>query len=541
MIWHIFKKDLKLLWPLVLIVAVAEAMNDTMWVMVGFFMEPRSLRTIAALLSIGLVIGIVALIVSAVHQDTLPGDRQDWLVRPIRRRDLILAKILFVLLAVHGPYLLIDLAQGMSMGFPIWASLSAALARSIHLLWVISLPVLAIAAITSTLVEVTGALMVIALVLFAFITAMQLFAPDFAEHTFSAMSGHWLVLLLWSAGGLVAALVVIPLQYFRRTTMTARVIALGALLLLPIVSAAIPWSSAFAFEQWLSPDPGAARPVAIAFYPSLGRVALKPDMPNKEDSVWLPIRLSGLQSNAIVLNDRTIVRIIGQGGAILYSGLSVGDDVTTGSAVSFIDAFPPRASSGNTVGNHQLIILPRKVYDSVRSQPVRLELDYWFSLSRLEDSDTIPALNGARQIAGLGQCRTRLDNDGDEVMVACVRTTHLPTACDTAVLENPVSGKQNSLRTNCSTDWLPDNAHYYPNALNYAFSDLAFRDPQGLTKYPVDSAQLAQARVSIKTYKPIAHFTRHLVIPEIRLGDWEAETPVADTGTAPHAGHPKGQ
>jgi hypothetical protein len=524
MIWHIFKKDFRLLWPLVLIVAAAEAMSDTTWVVAGFFLEPRSLRTIAALLSLGLVIGIAALIVSAVHQDVLPGDRQDWLVRPIRRRDLILAKILFVLLAAHGPYFLIDLAQGMSMGFSFWASLLAALARGIHLLWVFSLPVLAIAAITSTIVEVTGALMVIALALIAFITVMQVSTPAFAEHTFSAMSGHWLMLLLWSAGGLVAALVVIPLQYFRRRTMTARVIALSALLILPLLSAAIPWSSAFAFEQWLSPDPAAARPVTIAFDPSLGRVVLKPDMPRKEDSVWLPIRLSGLQPNAIVLNDRTIARIIGQDGAIIYSGLSVGDDVTTGSAVTFIDAFPPKPSSGDTVGNHQFVILPRKVYESVRSQPVRLELDYWFSLSRLEDSDTIPALNGTRQISGLGQCKTKLDDDGDEVMVACVRTSYLPTACDTAALENPVTGKQNPLSSHCSTDWLPDNTHYYPNALTYALFDLPFRDPQGLAKYPVDSAQLAQARVSIKAYKPVARFTRHLVIPEIRLGDWEAQT-----------------
>ena len=54
--------------------------------------------------------------------------------------------------------------------------------------------------------------------------------------------------------------------------------------------------------------------------------------------------------------------------------------------------------------------------------------------------------------------------------------------------------------------------------------DLSFRDPQGLAKYPVDSLQLADAQVMLKAYKPVAHFTRHLVIPEIRLGDWEAET-----------------
>jgi len=56
-------------------------------------------------------------------------------------------------------------------------------------------------------------------------------------------------------------------------------------------------------------------------------------------------------------------------------------------------------------------------------------------------------------------------------------------------------------------------------------ANLSFRDLQGRAKYPVDSAQLAGAQVSVKTYKPVALFTRHLVIPEICLGDWEAVAP----------------
>jgi hypothetical protein len=109
--------------------------------------------------------------------------------------------------------------------------------------------------------------------------------------------------------------------------------------------------------------------------------------------------------------------------------------------------------------------------------------------------------------------------------MACVRTAHFPIACATAVLENAVTGRQNPLRNFCDTAWLPDNAHYIPNALDYALFELPLRDPQGMAKYPVDNAQLARARVSVKTYKPIARFTRHLVIPEIRLGDWEASVP----------------
>ena len=43
------------------------------------------------------------LIALVMHQDNLPGLQQDWLVRPIRRRDLALSKLLFLVLLAQGP------------------------------------------------------------------------------------------------------------------------------------------------------------------------------------------------------------------------------------------------------------------------------------------------------------------------------------------------------------------------------------------------------------------------------------------------------
>src|SRR2546423_5869145 len=43
------------------------------------------------------------LIAAIVHVEAIPGVRQDWLVRPIRRGNLLLEKFLFVVLMVGGP------------------------------------------------------------------------------------------------------------------------------------------------------------------------------------------------------------------------------------------------------------------------------------------------------------------------------------------------------------------------------------------------------------------------------------------------------
>jgi hypothetical protein len=94
------------------------------------------------------------LIVIAVHQDVIPGVRQDWLVRPIRRTDMLIAKLLFVLLVIHGPMFATDVLQGIMNGFSTSQSVEAALWRGVYVLCVFCVRALAIAAVTRSLTEV---------------------------------------------------------------------------------------------------------------------------------------------------------------------------------------------------------------------------------------------------------------------------------------------------------------------------------------------------------------------------------------------------
>jgi hypothetical protein len=54
-------------------------------------------------------------------------------------------------------------------------------------------------------------------------------------------------------------------------------------------------------------------------------------------------------------------------------------------------------------------------------------------------------------------------------------------------------------------------------------ANLPFRDPSGLTHFPVDGPQLPTSRVVLRLYQPEDHFTRHLVIPAVTLQDWESK------------------
>src|SRR5215831_10107246 len=108
MVWHIFRKDWKLLWQLVL--GLAAIHLATAWII--FSSQFWAHNSLASLLEIFVgsgYLGTACLVAVVVHQDAIPGVRQDWLTRPIRRRDMLLAKFLFVLVLVQGPVILGDL------------------------------------------------------------------------------------------------------------------------------------------------------------------------------------------------------------------------------------------------------------------------------------------------------------------------------------------------------------------------------------------------------------------------------------------------
>lgn len=98
MVWHIFKKDWKLLWD------VALPVMGLQWIMAAdMFFAVRwhnpQLSSLLQVLEPLAFLSVAYLVTLVIQQDPIPGVRQDWLVRPIKRWDLLQAKLLFVMLA----------------------------------------------------------------------------------------------------------------------------------------------------------------------------------------------------------------------------------------------------------------------------------------------------------------------------------------------------------------------------------------------------------------------------------------------------------
>src|ERR1035441_4771617 len=93
------------------------------------------------------------LVVSVIHEEAVPGDRQYWLTRPIAWQDLLLAKAAFILLFIPLPCFLTDAVTLVAHGQSIVHFLPSLLAcQFVILVRNILLPA-AIAAVTATLAQ----------------------------------------------------------------------------------------------------------------------------------------------------------------------------------------------------------------------------------------------------------------------------------------------------------------------------------------------------------------------------------------------------
>jgi hypothetical protein len=524
MVRHILKKDWILLWPLVTALAVLQGLLAMARFTGGLF---KGLPTVPmSLLELVAAATVIALV---VHQDPIPGIRQDWLVRPIARRDLFLAKLLFVVVLVQGPWFLTDMLQGLANGFPFGQSLAAAGACAIWVLLTVSLPVLAFAALTSSMTETFVAGLGVFAIMIGF-----LIVPGLVGATDStALTGfEWVPTLVREALLLAASAGVLVLQYGWRHTWAARILFAGTLFA-GLCAPFLPWSTTFRLEQLLTASSRDDHGIAVVFAPDAGKfrpapgqglddVVEKPgvgpvDVAEENQrrraegarTVFLPLLLSGLVPDSRLLADHSEVRITGRDGHTVYQG--TGNDLEL------------RAAGANA-NVHQGIRVPGAVFSRFKADLLDVELDYSFTLFRADTTYALPARDGDRRMPGIGWCATKVDDAGIRIMFRCLQPGERPS-CMAIVLEHTPTRQRNPEVSLCAPNYSPYPGHAFPDAIDRFGGRLPFYDPSGLIHYPVGGLQLAEARVLVTAFRPTGHFVKHLLVPGIRLQDWEAQAP----------------
>jgi hypothetical protein len=278
-----------------------------------------------------------------------------------------------------------------------------------------------------------------------------------------------------------------------------------------------PWQPAFAVQERLSPNRGAASSLEMAFEPSAGKLAsilgTKLDerrLPSRDSGdvlVGLSLHVTGWADDTMLKADASDIRIMSDNGKWLSIGAAE-------------DLELRNDGSGETEKNvHHVIRIPAGVYERFKDTPVEMEIRYSLTLMGLSHSFAMPALHGDQRIADVGWCKTRVNDARTTIQLSCLLPGLWPN-CASVFLENTSSGQRNPVRAACTPNYSPLLNTIDGDAVIRMGMTAPFRDASGLAHHPVDGSQLADVHVVTRLYSPVDHFSRRVLIPSIRLSDW---------------------
>jgi hypothetical protein len=521
MIWPIFRKDWTLLWPLAVLVTIIQIALEWAIYKFGFFGATPLARELMRLLTPAWFIGIVTLAIAVVHEDTVPGVDQDWLVRPIARTDLLLAKMLFVLAGVCLPMLVMNLIDELALGFPALPSFGAALYKEAYLLVCLLIPAMAVTSATRNMIDlvVLVAALVVLYALSLWLSA-TLFGADRCPTCDTSIS--WLQHLLQHVGLFVGSAVVLGLQYYRRKTRLSRVLLAAGVVLLVIVQ--LPWNAAFAIQRWMGvpigSSPAAIRIAADAAEVTEGtavagggqdsaRRATKALLQGDVDAAVLslksvgrahdvpvmlnvPLRITGLTNDEFLVVDRAELSLVDAHGEVLYRG--------TGTERKSVPLISDPAEPGVV---QQKFAIPGALYKRVGPRAVRLVVDYSLTLRAMIAEHQIRAAEGELRSPEVGVCQSGADPAA--AYIRCKQIGRAPN-CYAATLYGP-DGRHNPQVYSCGSDYRP----FLPSPMNivsFVGIDLPIRDAYGVAHYEVDGSDLPHSYITLKVYETGEHFRR---------------------------------
>jgi hypothetical protein len=251
----------------------------------------------AEVVSIPLYTAGFFLLTALVQGDPIPSDRADWLIRPIRRRDLLLAKLAFVALVFLLPMITVDLLVPFGLGFDAQRVVGAAFGHALSIFFGLILPTMALAAATSNMAQCA-----IGATLAGFAYSMMMpFLPWSVERDVAVL--QWMEDLAVLAIAGCTSIVILLLQYFGRRTRWSYAVALTGLAAIGALSR-VPFHEAWDLQANLRPVTGfedgfTAKPVESDF-------CLRSGSPLH---VRVPIQVSGRNSEFILIPQRADMRI----------------------------------------------------------------------------------------------------------------------------------------------------------------------------------------------------------------------------------------
>ena len=300
---HIFRKDVRHLWreisvALLLLIfytatAPAKWMGESHGAIAGDFAQVG-----IALLPTLLFFTWSFLFIRAIQDERLVGDRQFWITRPYTWPSLLTAKVLFILAFLNLPLFLVGCILMLQSGFSPLHFLPGILFQQLALMIIFTLPVAAMASVTTKLTNML-------LWLLGLVLGVLVLATVFGRYTSGGTpsSLQWVQALECFCIAFCAGIVVVFAQYSRRKTFLSRGVVVLAVVLLVLSGIFAPTNSLVSHFYPAQPP---VSPFQLSFNPAAISELLRngePTVVHKNVIVSIPVKLSGLDPKATLALD----------------------------------------------------------------------------------------------------------------------------------------------------------------------------------------------------------------------------------------------
>ena len=448
--------------------------------------------SISGAVEVLMIIGGIFLMGRLVHGEPIAGSGQFWITRPYRWRSLMLSKLLFFVLWIDIPIGIARLSVLAAQGYPIGANMPA-LIWSQCLLFLAGLPILAVAALTSGIMQFSLALLGTAL---GAVIALDAIPLTFLGG-FEGRIPIWPVAIEWIQHGLLAiplvaaGVAVLLWQYRDRSTTFSRTVALAAAAIATLLYFAFPLTVGLAVQSWFSHGPVPPVQVVLDSGKRINQSEQRHENAYSETEVArLPLLISGLPEDAEIRSDALRVTVAWPDGH-KWSGAA--------------DVFEDPNEHGHARLRTGLRI-PRQLFERTRGMAALVSGTLYATLFGSAESRTIPFSRSPVNAQDGLQCY-----DGGVLLQKSPSSVYGCRAFfgwPSRLVSVSAANYQESLTKLVS--YSP-----FPSGLG-----IDMRESRYATLASTEAAR--ESGVTITTRKPLVHFHRDFELRDVRLADYIA-------------------
>lgn len=467
---HIFRKDVRYLWREICLVQF----------LVAVFVWTETHSQDPWWIEMLLPVTMGYLIARLIHAEAVPGDRQFWITRPYGWKNLLGAKLLFMLVFVN---LAISIAQMLILfagGFPLGHSLPGLLWSQVLMILILSLPIAALAAMTAGMVPFIFSTLILLAIAYGGEQMLLMSRRLPLQKTLEWPAGvewvrHYIAIIAIAA----IVLPILYMQYKKRQTLLSRTFAVGGAALGLVAYVCMPWPFAFAVQSRISKQPFDGSSLRIALDPSFTKFFPEPRLEQVE--VDLSIAVSGVPGGSDLQADALTAIFQGPDGRAWKSG-----------------SFDFSNSSKNSHGVFTLRgtgLMDPIFFNEERGKPITLKSSLYLTLFGNARAKTVALQDTPVNVMDGLQCYS--DIMGDVLCRSAFRWPNLMVSAS-------VGGANPNVFTRfISYSPFPASMHLNPIETRLALA-----------------STLSTHDVTIIVSEPLAHFRRDVEVRGVRLVDF---------------------